>query len=298
MNTRSLIIFDKPALLEPLYAQFTTRFDIHMVHSLKEILHGLNLLHADVIILTENTATQNAVDLALELKQSIVAKDLPILVMTPQVTPERHAPYLEYFGISILDVSRASTHLFEKITELKKRYHMAKEFQKTSQTTIQSHKIAINARINALFETTTNSQKKVQSCSLLLFQLNLQKVKTSLRNRSQVNQEYLDTIIHACIAQCINEEGDYLVPAEQGRFFVISPMVEPDQVTHLAERINELLYYTTKSETAKISLDKCALHVGIVTTHCNDTKGRQNVFESAEIALENAIKNAALYFRV
>ena len=269
-----------------------------MVHSLKEILHGLNLLHADVIILTEHTSTQNAVDLALELKQSIVARDLPILVMTQQVTPERESSYLKYFGISILDVSRGSTQLFEKISELKKSYQVAKEFQKTSQTSIQSYKIVINARINALFQTMTNTQKTVQSCSLLLFQLNLQKVKTSLRNRSQVNQEYLDTIIHACITQCINEGVDSLVPAEQGRFFVITSMVEPEQVAHLAERINDLLYYTTKSESARISLDKCALHVGIVTTHCNDTKGRQNVFESAEIALENAIKNTALYFRV
>ena len=296
-NKQNLIILDKQALLKPLYPKISECFDIHLVHSLREIFQRLEIFQTDTIIIAENFVTESTVDLALELKQSILAKDLPILVMASQPSIHQHATYLHYCGISFLDIAGANANLLEKITELQNRYNAAKQFQEKLQTSIQSYKLAINARIDTVCTPSVNSYKKNESFTLLLFQLNLRKVKSTMPYRNQVNQDYLDSIIHHCIAQFINEDTDYLVPAEPGRFYVITGMVDPLHVALLAERINDLLYFTTKSDTTRMSLEDSALHVGIVTASCKDSTARKTLFDVAEVALEHAQQNSSLYYR-
>ena len=292
-----LIIIDKNALLTSYYPIVEQRYYIHTVDSANHAFQQLNAIDVDIIIVVEPEVTKHTVDLALEIKQSIVTKDLPVLVLASQPSIYEHATYLHYCGISFLDLHAVALSLLDKIDELSARYHLAREHQNKVRLHNQSYKTAIQQRIATVCSAKKECSTQ-QKFSVLLFHLDLNKIRTTTSFRSQINKNYLDSIIYHCITQFINEDEDYLVSAEPGRFYVVTDKVNSINVESIAERVNDLLYYIAKSDTTRIHLAEYALHVGIVTASCLDGSSYRTVITTCEAALAQAKDSEILFYKI
>lgn len=283
-NKPKILVIDANLHFDEVLSETYKYFDIEVVQKPSEGLQVAYQGDIDVILLDLDTELHNPFELSMQFKQSMITRDIPIIVISNDESLQMRINTFRFGGVDYLSKESSTAQFVSKITHHVNAYKRAKDYQYLDAQKNITPKYQLDLRLKKLQRRNVENEQ----LSLLLFDVDTSQVTISLADACDISKEMCSGTLHSIINRIIKRENDSVVKLSDTKFAVVLPNTDLQGALSVADQINETFFFTTNSPTSKINFPSNALKVGITTVNHLFNNSHQNILESAEAALEDA----------
>lgn len=261
---------------------FPKAYDYLSVELVQKPSEGLQLAHnskIDVIILDLDTEEYNPFELSMQFKQSMITRDIPILILSNDQSLHSYINTFRFGGVDFIPKDSSPEELIAKVAHHASAFTRAKEYQYLDAPKNLSPEYLLDMQLERL-------QRRSDAdthLSLLLFEVDTSEVTISHADASDISNDMC-----GIIKRIIKRENDSVVKLSEVKYAVVLPQTNLQGAISIADRINNTFYFTTNSPTSKISFPTNALKVGITSVNSLSQSSNDKIRELAEAALAEA----------
>lgn len=267
-------------------------FKFHLVERPSD---GLQIAHhddIDIIVLFAAEGNNEALGMGMQFKQSMVTRDIPVLILTSDRTTQSQMSPFIFCGVNYLNAACTVQQFTAKANELSRTYRRAQDYQLITSDQNKSPTQVLHIRLAEL----NRRYIHADDYSLLMFEVDTSSVKIALKDIDAVNQSVCSETLEATIKYHLKRNRDSVVKMNDNKYAVLLPRTDLIGAIRLASEINDMFYFTTSTPTSRMGFHSNALKVGITSFTSQIKNTDETILDLVEKALKTAQDSNEFFF--
>lgn len=279
------VLLIKPS--KPFHALLPTMGSSLHLYVVDRACHGLRIAHTndiDVIVIHGAEQCDETLDMALQLKQSMVTKDIPILILTQDKTFSLHMSSLSYCGIHYLNAACLVEQFNQKVQHLSQAYRRAQDNQLNIFEQSELPQILLEKHLIKL----RRSSVPVDNYCLLMLEVDCTAVNMFFKDNCRLDETMHDEALKGAIKDTIKRKTDFVLKMQTNKYAVLLPRTRILGAIKVVKMINDLFCAESKSTIEIIDTQSYQLKVGISTVSSKVKTSTDSILALVESALLKA----------
>lgn len=243
---------------------------------------GLVMTHkqnVDVIVICEPLDGNSLLGLAMQFKQSMITRDIPILLLTQDMTWIQRTQAFKYCGIHCMNSLDKVEVITNKIVQLAESFIVANEFE-------------LETKRNSSFKRSLKNLRRQfgekTQVSALLVEIITSSIKENSPTLKKIQISSAEVLLKSILTTYTRQDTDEVEKIDTNTFAVFLPNMDTLSAIEVATRIKDAFIQTANSSSVNLMVNDDVLQFGITSystiTNHNDLK----IIRSAETALKRA----------